>query len=412
MRRLQILHRLPIFAAAGAIAALFLVSLWNYAVERDYPKLRIRSAHPLDGVSKPAPTPVSLGAFLNGETQKAFSLNLGGALPVFPFSVRVKNQLLYSMFDVSGASSVLVGRGGQLFEHYYVNEFCRRGAPQDLAAIETWAQRIRESRDAIEAMGKGFVYLVSPSKAAQYPQYFPAGMACAALAKGTTDRLAPFRAALAARGIRAVDAPALLSAEKQNYPIDLFPRGGTHWNLLGAALATREATRSLAQTSPNSPLGLYDFEWSEQREAFGTDRDLLDLLNLLWPDAHYPVARIARKAGGEVACERTPRVMALGGSFMREIIVALAHAACPPEVDYWFSMRMENESFDLVRYRTMPGDVSNGERMPATASELQAALAQADVVLLEENEASIMKISQVFNLWQALHGGSSQSVQK
>ena len=38
------LARLPIFACAGFIGFLFLANLWNFAVERDWPKLRIRSA--------------------------------------------------------------------------------------------------------------------------------------------------------------------------------------------------------------------------------------------------------------------------------------------------------------------------------------------------------------------------------
>lgn len=414
MRRLQVLHRLPVFAAAGVIAFLFFAALWNYAVERDHPKWRLRSAHPLAGVAKPTPTPVSLEAFLSGETQKSFSTNLGRSLPVFPMSVRAKNQLLYSLFDVSGASGVLVGRHQQLFERYYIDEFCKRGAAIDRAVIDQWATRIRESQDAAEAMGKGFVYLLSPSKASQYPQYFPVGLSCPALTKGATDKLAPFRAALEARRIRYVDGPALLDARKGDYPIDLFPRGGTHWNLLGAALATREATQALAAGGQGSPLGLYDFDWRVGMEAEGTDRDLLDLLNLLWPDAHYPVAKIARKGeSGSASCERAPRIVALGGSFVREIIVALAQAACPPEIDYWFSMRMENESFDLVRYRTAPGEVGNGERRPASVAELRASLASADVVLLEENEATILSLSQVANLWQALHAPPlSQSMEK
>lgn len=413
MRRLRLLHRLPIFAVAGAIAFLFLATLWNYAVERDYPKLRIRSAQPLAGVSKPAPTPISLDAFLSGETQKAFSTNLGRSLPVFPFSVRAKNQLLYSLFGVSGASNILVGRNEQLYERYYIDEFCKRGAPRDEAVIEQWAERIRDNRDAANALGKGFVYLISPSKAAQYPQYFPPGLSCPALAKGVTDKLAPFRAALDRRGVAYVDSPALLDAQKRYYPIDLFPRGGTHWNLLGAALATREATKLLNESGQGAPLGLYDFEWSEGREAEGTDRDLLDLLTLLWVDAHYPVAKLARKSQeGGPACERAPRILALGGSFVREIIVALAYAACPPEVDYWFSRRMENDSFDLVRYHTGPGETGIGERRPATPAELKASILSADVILLEENEATILSLSQVFNLWQALRAVSAQAIER
>jgi len=73
----RFLERLPIFACAGFVAFLFLANLWNFAVERDWPKLRIRSAQPLNGVAKIEPAPWTLKAFLAGETQHAVSMNLG-----------------------------------------------------------------------------------------------------------------------------------------------------------------------------------------------------------------------------------------------------------------------------------------------------------------------------------------------
>jgi hypothetical protein len=402
--RLQLLHRLPIYAAAGAVLFLFLANLWNFAVERDRPKWRLRSAQPLSGVANPAPAPVSLEALLVGETQKSFSTNLGRSMPVFPFAVRAKNQLLYSLFGLSGAPNILIGREEQLFERYYIDEFCRRDGPPEAGVLARWSQRVADNAQAAHAKGKGFAYLISPSKASQYPQYFPPETKCPALARGTIDKLAPFRAALDARGLRYVDSPSLLAARKQDHAIDLFPRGGTHWNLLGAALATREATRIMADGRADAPLGLYDFDWSVGKFAEGTDRDLLDLLNLLWPDTHYPVANLARKAPADTACARTPKLLALGGSFVREIIVALAQAAaCPPQIDYWFSMRLENDSFDLVRYRTTPGETGNGERRVANLAELRASAEEADAILLEENEATILSLSQVENLWRALH---------
>lgn len=399
MRR-TLLHRLPIFAAAGVVLFFFLAILWNYAVERDHPKWRLRSAHPLAGLARPAPIELSLAGVISGETQKRFASNLAQSLPVFPFAVRARNQLLYSLFGVAGSPGLLVGRDAQLFERFYIDEFCRRGAPPDETALARWAQRIADNEAAAHARGKGFAYLISPSKAAQYPQYFPAGTKCPALARGTTDKLAPYRAALAARGLRFVDSPALLEARRRDYEIDFFPRGGTHWNLLGAALATREAARLIGE---EAGLGRFEFEWRRGDVAEGTDRDLLDLLNLLWPDPHYPVAAIVRAPGAERGCGRAPRLLALGGSFVREIIVSLAQAPCPPEIDYWFSMRLANDDFDLVRYHTEPGETGNGERRPADLSQLRASAEAADAILLEENEANIGTLSQVENLWRALH---------
>jgi alginate O-acetyltransferase complex protein AlgJ len=397
----QSLSRLPIFAAAGAILFYFLSVLWNAAVESDHPKWRLRSAWPLAGVAKPEPLAISARELLSGSLQKSASTALGRSLWVFPFSVRAKNQLLFSLFGVSGAPNIVIGRDGQLFERFYIEEFCNRGETPDQSVIDRWADRVAADRAALRAMGKGFAYVISPSKASYAPQYFPQDMLCPALAARTTDKLAPFRAALAARALPHVDAPALLETPRADYPLGFFPRGGTHWNLLGAALATREATRLMSGGDGEPPLGLYDFDWSLSHEAKGTDQDLLELLNLLWPDTHYPVAQLAAKKAEP--CARAPRLTALGGSFVREIIVALAYAPCPPEVDYWFSMRSETDRMGLVRYHTRPGETGNGERRDADLAQLRESLETADAVLLEENEAQIGALSQVDNLWRALH---------
>jgi alginate O-acetyltransferase complex protein AlgJ len=395
-------RRSPIYAVIGFIAFMFLASLWNYAVERTHPKLRIRSAHPLAGVSKIAPAPLTLDAFLSSKMQQAISTNFGRSLPVFPISVRAKNQFLYSFFGVSGAANIIVGKNDQLYEKHYVDEFCNRTGAVDSARINVWADSVRKIASAVEGQGKRFVFLISPSKAAQYPQYLPLGLSCPALTHAANDKLAPFRAALDARNVPYVDGAALTGSQARNYPIDLFPRGGTHWNLLGAAISAREISRKLA----GSPMGDFEFEWSVTSEAKGTDRDLLDLLNLLWPDAHYPAAFIAGR-GKAQNCARAPRLLALGGSFLQEIKVALTQAPCSPEIDYWFYMRTENNDFELVRFHSAAGDASNGERMEGGVEQLGASVARADIVVLEENESNISKTTQIGNLRDALIGRSS-----
>ncbi len=80
-----------------------------------------------------------------------------------------------------------------------------------------------------------------------------------------------------------------MDAERTHYPIDLFPRGGIHWNLLGAALALRDITH-MGGEAPGLAHRRFAFDWREHDLAKGTDKDLLDLLNLFWPPERYPTA--------------------------------------------------------------------------------------------------------------------------
>jgi alginate O-acetyltransferase complex protein AlgJ len=394
------LTRLPIVACVGLILTLFLVNLWNFAVGRDWPKLRIRSAEPLFGVPGPKPVPWSLDAFLRGEAQKAFSTSLGQTMPVFPIAVRAKSQFLYSLFSASGAPGVIVGKDKQLFEKHYVREFCERGGAPDPEAVDAWADRVRGVQKAVEAKGKGFVYLISPSKAAHLSRFLPADLYCASVANGMMEKLASFRATLDARGVVYVDGASLMTAAAPDYPIGLFPRGGTHWNSLGSAIAARALTRALGRDGDAPALPPYDFDWRERREeARGVDRDLLNLLNLLWPDANYPTAEIiGRNAGG---CAGTPKLFAVGGSFLVQIVANLVESPCGANVDYWHYVPTAPEPFGRFLVRKQGGVAEFRAQSSKTADDFAMALADAQIVLLEENESVIANMAQVSDLLAA-----------
>ena len=398
----RFLQRLPIFASAGLILFLFLANLWNFAVERDWPKLRIRSAEPLAGVSKPTPAPWTREAFLAGDTQRAVSSNLGQNSPIFPISVRVKNQFMYSLFRASGVGNMTIGKEDELISTTYVDEFCARGAAPDPKSLAAWADVVAQSRRAAAARGKSFVYLISPSKAAYEPGWFPPELSCAALReRRDTEKLSPYVAALGERGVGVVEAQSLMRKARADYGFEMFPRGGIHWNLLGAAVTMREISHAFAAQPTGSPIGAYDFDWREVDVARGTDRDLLDLLNLFWPLDRYPTASVHRR-GAPGVCEKPPRLLVVGDSFLRELIVVASQAPCPPIVDYWFYMRGENGQYTLMRFLTEPGEIGNGERLDTDLALLPESFAKADAVLLEENASNLSEGRQAWNLLDAV----------
>jgi len=399
------LAKAPIFASAALIGFFFLVNLWNFAVERDWPKLRIRSAEPLNGLDAEKPIPWTLDAFLSGRTQHAVSSHLGRSSPLFPMSVRLKNQFLYSFFGVSGAPNVVIGRDGELISSEYVKEFCARGAPPPQENLDAWAGDIGEIGARAAALGKSFVYLISPSKAAYDPSWLPAGMRCPALAHPeAAEKLAPYTAALTARGVPFLDAQALLRTERAHYPIDLFPKGGIHWNLLGAALAMREITQKWAAQPAGSPVGDFQFDWRERDIAVGPDKDLVELLNLFWPPLRYRTASIERR-GSPQLCVKNPRLLLVGSSFLRELIVVASQAPCPPTIDYWFYVQAEGR-YELARFITQPGEIGNGERIPADPAQLAQSFAEADAILLEEIALNLSTTRQVGNLLAGARGAA------
>ena len=392
------LRKGPIFLAAGFIGFLFLSTLWNWAVQSSFPKLRIRSALPLIGVVEPPPAPVTLGDLMSGGLQRAVSANFGRSLPVFNISVRARNQFLYSVFRASGAPGVVIGKTDQLYGLGSIDSFCERSTSPSVEHVNGWASTIRTIQDIVESKGKSFAYLITPSKPARYPEYIPPGVFCPALRAQEPDRVSVFRNALDKHGVRYVDGTAIVEKAKRDYPIGLFARGGVHWNLLAGALAAREITSALS----SSALGQFEFDWSEIQQAQGTDRDLLDLLNLLWPDDHYPTA-VIRGRVGVTPCARVPRMLAIGASFLFEVDFAFAQAACAPDIDdYWYYVRPDGNGLLRRRFHIEKGATNTGESMPGGAeTELRQSLERAQVVVLEENETVISNRVEVEDLLRA-----------
>lgn len=396
------LQRLPIFACAGFLGLMLLVNIWNVIVSDNWPKLRIRSAEPLWGLSAQTTTSFPVQAFIDGAAQKAISAGFARKQPVFPISVRLRNQFLYSAFNISGAPTIVVGREHQLYEKLYIREFCARGPAPDPARLDAWASKLAAAQKGVEASGKRFAFLISPSKAARLSQYLPDDAPCPAMARGTTEKLAPYRAALDAHGVAYVDAASLMTQAAPAYPIDLFPRGGTHWNLLGAALAARELTRRL-DSDGHAPVPAYDFDWRQETVAEGTDTDLLKLLNLLWPDNRYPTAALAGHSAR--SCATAPRIFAVGGSFLIEPLIALMETDnCRPAVDYWHYFTLDSGELHRARHVGVEREIFKNESAPSqeTREAYAAGFAGADVVLLEENETAVGGTAQLDDLLAAV----------
>lgn len=370
--------RIPLALAAIFVAVCMVITIWNQSVGVIFPRISIRAADQLFGIAPEPPPPLTLAAVLSGEAQNAFSRRIGTSLPMYPTAVRIKNQIAYSLFDVPAVASIAFGREKHLYEWVYVHEYCGRKGNVDASSVARWADKIKDIQDYAASHGKAFIYLLTPSKAAIYPEYLPDTL-CPARLQETVSKLPPYDRALEERGVHYLDGSRLLAGAREREAIELFPRGGTHWNALGASLAAGQVVRILQQQQSRLDFGLVRTQWRETQEPQGTDRDLLNLLNLYWPDAHYPVPKMLPAASAADRSCRPTKIIEVGGSFLDQVNEALRASGCPPQISYWFYW-----DFLHIAY-------AGGERRsePAREAERVADLAGSDVIVLEENEMNI-----------------------
>lgn len=385
----RILWRLPLLLGTALLLVPWMHLMWNATFGELVPSLRFRTKHSIAGLVVEAGHPLGWRDFLTGRYQKSLSETIGLNSPLYKWAIRWKAQTYYTLLDTSPFNNVVIGRRRELYEPTYTREYCQRNVASMLQKAEPWAARIRQIQDFYEARQKLFLYVISPSKAAAVPDALPRGYSCPAPEADRRGKVSAYRAVLQRHGVHYIDAASLVDNAGQSYSAPMFPRGGTHWNRLGATLAASALTEAVNRASGQTYLTPFSFSWQISYDSRESDRDLLDLLNLPIPDDHYPVPRVTTRSEPHLPCQPA-HITAVASSFLFELAAALEQVACPPELHLWFYWDQKLFVYERNRRDQLPIDTSERRR---------DLLDWLDVLILEENEAAFPESSQVRKLY-------------
>ena len=388
-RRLALLRSLPALLGASLLVLCWAHLAWNASIGSLFPGLYMQVTMPA-GLAQQAPPVLSWANVLDGAYQRVAAGRVGTFSPIYEASIQWKNQIYYSLLGTSATSTILVGPKQQLVEVPYVQEYCSRNAVTVAAVADPEARRIRAMQDAVEARGQVFVYLLTPSKPAVYPSVIPKDYPCDALPADRDAKLPLWRAALHRAGVHVADAAGAVFAARDSDPLGLFPRGGIHWNQIGAALGAQALIEAVNAQRPL--LTPFAFGVSTSTSPVGTDRDLYDILNLIERDPHYPVPVLTYRRAGPAGPCRPARIVEVAGSFVFEVNDVLMQAPCAPEISVWWY-------WDNTHFLFPPG---LARHLPVNAAERTADLRSAQIVVLEENEQFVPGSEQMGKLAKEL----------
>lgn len=319
---------------------------------------------------------LTVKSLLDGSFQASYARQVGPRVPIFEFAVRLRNQVEFSVLGVSAIPSTIVGRNGELIERVYTDDYCSRSLAAFEPGARAWAHQIRELQDSVERQGKTFLYVVTPSKVGQYPDFMPSTMPCPAALSDRTGLVPAWLAIVRAAGVHVVDTTAVITAAHGRYPFAMFPQDGTHWNAVGATLAGQAVAAELARLRNDVTLRPLDFQWQFAAEPLGPDIDLAVLMNLLWLPTQDPTPEIDLvPPSDEVLCQPT-RIVLIGGSFAHAPGELLSRQRCYPDVveyEYWHNF-------------VITWDNGLQEERPFNAADRARDLRQADVIIYEDNE--------------------------
>jgi alginate O-acetyltransferase complex protein AlgJ len=384
-------------AAAALLLLLPLLTLWNLAAHFFAPKLAVMIGPRLHGVTESSPPLTwSLHSFADGSLQKALTNAISDAFPLRPLLIRINNQIRYKLFGYSGAPGVIIGANGQLIEKGYLDEYCRRNLATFEPKARDWAARLKEIQDFYTARGKIFVYLITPTKVSYMPENFARELAsCASSERDRSGMLPLYDRLLADAGVHFVDSASLTYGLKGKYEIDLFPVGGVHWNAIGIANAVGAILAEINRQAEKVVAPKISWRYEVVNRANGTDRDLLDLLNVLLPNARYATARVSyesTKACNEIPASSLKTAM-IGGSFADTLGQTLINDGCLSRLEmYNYLYRGLRAGFD---YKTVKDRLRAFDILP---------LREADILILEENESALPASGHAMEFYRVILG--------
>lgn len=264
--------------------------------------------------------------------------------------VKLGNQVNYSLLNSSymnPLSKIIIGKQRQLYELAYINHYCKLIRPMPLERAETRVKEIAEIQDRLAQHGMAFVLLISPSKAAIYPEFIP-DIFCRS-PKSTSQDYENVVPLLDQYKINYVDGHAITLAAKAHAQAPLFSQGGTHWNDLGAYY-TVEQLLTMIEALTNQSIGTLSLQDLEiDHTPRGTDKDLAVLLNLIFPPFNYPVPHptIAR----EGPAQDLGKAVFIGDSFIWGVLDILntTHIFQTMDAYYYYKLFLKSYPAETTR---------------------------------------------------------------
>jgi hypothetical protein len=352
-----------------------MVTFWNLVVGALKPSLFVMLRPSLTGVTEHVAPDWSFSGFLNGRLQAAVTAKFSEAIPIRSFLVRLNNQFAFSLFGEVNVPGIKIGAKGQLVDGD-LGEYCAR--QESLA--ETLANKmipiLLDIQSFYRSRGAGFLYVITPSKAAHLPEYFVDRVDCPSTALARTEMIPDYAERLRIAGVTILDAATLVHGLKGSYPVELFPQGGIHWNSLGTALASLEMLRTINAQAGHEILSPFEFDYTMAR-PMAADRDLADLINVMFPPVAYLTPKLRYKPSSP--CDSHPARLIdaaiVGSSFMHGPLEVLREAGCMSNLVLYFYLR-----------RALFGGVPY---LPLEPNPDLQHLRDIKLLLLEENEVSV-----------------------
>ncbi len=337
----------------------------------------------LKGVSKEMePIRVSMKTVGDGTFQSYINSVWEIGFPGRKMLLRIRNQFLYSVLNVSPNTNVMIGKNKYLYEPSYIYNEIQAYAPSDEEYFYMLGDKLRKLKELLEVQGKELYVFITPSKAHFCREYIPN-----LIMKLDKEDLYSYTnyekllEELDKNKIVYYDSIRYLEDNPAELESPLFYRSGIHWNQTWGETCAGNFLQLINENSQYD-LGTVIVEESICDEPISPATDLYSSLNLIIPAGEKWYASEMRVVNEGID---KPNVFLRGGSFMGQSLNALIRSG-----RFGDDVHFENNHIFTDSYSKLES-ISKFDAYDEI--DIKPLLQNTDILILEVNEGAISNMS-------------------
>lgn len=266
--------------------------------------------------------------WFDGSFQESLQNYMNDQIGLFPFFIRLHNQIEYSFFGNIYTGNVVAGKENYLFEKQYINSYFGKDF-MGMEKIHRIGDKLIQLQDTLEKMDKILVYCLATGKANYYPEHLPYTQP---LDTTNTEMLTR---EFERRGINHINFTPWFLEMKDTLGHLLFPQYGIHWSHFSTILVTDSLVKFIeAKTGWDLPnIKITDRNISTPARYF--DNDIANSLNLF--SDPQPPAMAYPSFEWDKPKKTHKKILLVGDSFGWDLFENLRLGKdCFDEMQFWF----------------------------------------------------------------------------
>ncbi len=334
----------------------------------------------LSGVTEDHPLPqINRETLWDGSFQEQFNSWFETHFPGRNLLIRIRGQLMYSLFRESPNENAAIGKDDYIFGTEYLNEYLPLLEPGDDAYFTDLKTKLEQLQTILGEYDKELYIFITPSKAHLMADYIP--WRYKVLKKDTKTNYQRLKDMLEGSDLHYFDCCAFIEQSEKDIQAPLFYTTGVHWSRPWGMKCAAAFSEYLSQTSSRWDLGTLSLSETPLDAPEWPDADIYSSLNLLRaPHDQYFTSSLTITEQKD-----TPTVFLRGGSFMGASLAALISAGV-----FGQEVHFENNFYytDKYSHQVMLSSFTSYDEV-----DLDPLLGRSDILILEVNEAAAGRMS-------------------